>query len=239
MPVDLNADVGESFGRWRLGDDALLLPHLSSANVACGFHAGDPATLLSTVTAAARAGVAVGAQVGYPDLVGFGRRAMDVDPDDLVADVLYQVGALDGLCRAAGIRVRYVKAHGALYHRITTDAGQADAVARAAATCGLPLLHAGDGAVSAAAQRHGVRLVREGFADRRYIGEVGASALVPRSTSGALIEDPDAAARQALALVDAGVESICVHGDTAGAAQIAAAVRSALVGRGFDVVAFA
>jgi len=236
--VDINADIGESYGRWRLGDDSALLPHLTSANIACGFHAGDPATMVATVAAAAQHGVVIGAQVSYPDLVGFGRRAMDISADDLRADVLYQVGALDGICRAAGVLVRYVKPHGALYHRVATDAVQATALVQAVAAFGdLCVVHAGDGAVAAAATAAGVRCVSEGFADREYAGAVGRSALVAR-TSGGLITDPDRAVAQALALVGV-VDSICIHGDTDGAPAIAGAVRAALAARDVKVAAFA
>ena len=129
--IDLNADVAESFGRWRLGDDEALLPLLTSANVACGFHAGDARTIRGTVAACADLGVVVGAQVSYRDLAGFGRRAMEVDPADLEADVLYQIAAVDGLARTAGVRARYVKPHGALYHRVLDDEGQAAALVAA------------------------------------------------------------------------------------------------------------
>ncbi len=238
LRVDVNADVGESYGRWRLGDDAALLPHLTSANVACGFHAGDPSTILATVTAAVNHGVAVGAQVSYPDLVGFGRRTMQVSPDQLQADVLYQIGALDGICRAVGTQVRYVKPHGALYHRVAIDEEQATALVAAIASYGdLPLVHHSHGAAVTAARVAGVRCVSEGFADREYVGEIGRSALVPRE-SGGVITDPDRAAAQAVALMGV-VDTICVHGDTAGAPGIAAAVRTRLADRGAKVVAFA
>ena len=128
--IDLNADLGESFGQWTMGDDAAMLDLVTSANVACGFHAGDPRTIRRTVDLAVERGVVIGAHVAYPDLVGFGRRAMDIDPADLAADVLYQLGALDGLCRVAGTNVRYVKPHGALYHRVNADPAQADALDR-------------------------------------------------------------------------------------------------------------
>lgn len=238
MRIDINADVGESFGRWRLGDDAALLPYLSSANVACGFHAGDPATMVATVAAAARRGVSIGAQVSYPDLVGFGRRTMEISVEQLRADVLYQIGALDGICRAAGTHVRYVKPHGALYHRIAIDDEQAAAVVEAiCAFDNLALVHHSYGAAVTAATAVGVRCVSEGFADRVYAGEVGRSGLVLRE-SGGLITDPDRAAAQALALVGV-VDSICIHGDTDGAPQIAAAVRAALAAKDVKVAAFA
>jgi UPF0271 protein len=236
--VDVNADVGESFGRWRLGDDLAMLPYLTSANVACGFHAGDPATMLETVTAAVNHGVAIGAQVSYPDLVGFGRRSMQISPDQLKADVLYQIGALDGICRALGTHVRFVKPHGALYHRVAIDDEQATALVTAIASYGdLPLVHQSHGAAVIAAGVAGVRCVSEGFADREYVGEIGRSALVPRETGG-VITDPDQAAAQAVALLGV-VDTICVHGDTPGAPHIAAAVRTRLTDRAAEVAAFA
>ncbi len=237
--MDINADLGESFGRWTLGDDAALLPLITSANVACGFHAGDPTTLRTTVLEATRLGVVVGAQISYPDLVGFGRRAMEVEPRDLESDVLYQMSALDGLCRVAGSAVRYLKPHGALYHRTLVDAAQADAVASAVALYDetLPILTMEDGALADAAHRRGLRVVREGFVDRAYRPD---GRLVPRTEPSALLTDPAEAAEQAARLVDAGrFDSLCVHGDTAGAAAIAVAVRAALDSAGITVRAFA
>lgn len=237
--MDINADVGESFGRWTLGDDASLLPLITSANVACGFHAGDPTTLRATVLEATRLGVVVGAQVSYPDLAGFGRRAMEVQPRDLEADVLYQMSALDGLCRVAGSAVRYLKPHGALYHRTLVDAAQAEAVASAVSVYDetLPILTMDDGALADAARRRGLRVVREGFVERAYRPD---GRLVPRTEPGALLTDPAEAAAQAARLVDVGrFDSLCVHGDTAGAAAIAAAVRAALDAAGITVRAFA
>ena len=171
MPViDLNSDVGESFGRWTLGDDAALMPLITSANVACGFHAGDPRTLRDTCSAAAEHGVTVGAQVGYRDLAGFGRRFIDVEPSDLVADVVYQIGALQALAAASGTTVRYVKPHGALYNAIVHHRDQAAAVVEAVrvvdpdlALVGLP-----GSAVLELAAAAGLRTVREAFADRAY-----------------------------------------------------------------------
>jgi UPF0271 protein len=235
--VDLNADVGESYGRWQLGDDAALLPLLTSANVACGFHAGDPLTLRRTVALAAEHGVSVGAQVSYPDLGGFGRRAMDLAPDELEADVLYQLGALEGLCRAAGTEVGYLKAHGALYHRTVDDEGQADAVVAAllAHGGGLPVLTTAGSALAVSASAAGVRVVSEGFADRRYDAE---GRLVPRTEPGALLTDPHEVADQAVRLA-ATVDSLCLHGDTPGAPALAEAVRSALAAADVAVESFA
>jgi len=237
--IDLNADLGESFGRWRLGDDAALLPHLTSANVACGFHAGDAVTIRDTVAACVRGGVAVGAQVSYRDLAGFGRRAMDVDPDDLHADVLYQVAAVDGLARVAGGRARYLKPHGALYWRCVEDPVQAGAVAAAvrdwdpAAT----VLTAAGGALAAAAREAGLAVAAEGFADRGH-GPDGRP--LPRSAPGALLTDPGRVAAQAVELAATGeYRSLCVHGDTPGAPALAAAVRTALATAGWTLAAFA
>ncbi len=237
--IDINADLGESYGRWTLGDDDALLPLITSANVACGFHAGDPSTLRATVVAAARQGVVVGAQVSYPDLAGFGRRAMDIEPHDLESDVLYQLSALDGLCRVAGIAVCYLKPHGALYHRTLVDDAQAEAVASALMVYdkALPVMTMADGALARSARRQGLRVIREGFVDRAY-GNDGR--LVSRSEAGALLTDPAAAATQAARLAASGrYDSLCVHGDTAHAADIASAARTALEAAGMTVRAFA
>ena len=236
--IDLNADVGESFGRWQLGDDAALLPHLTSANVACGFHAGDPRTIRETVRGCVSLGVVIGAQVSYPDLVGFGRRVMHVGAEDLAADVLYQLGALDGLARTEGGEVAYVKAHGALYLRTLDDEAQAGALASAVAAWGrdLPVLTTAGGALAEAAAAAGLRVVSEGFADRAY-GDDGR--IVPRSQPGAVLDDPATAAAQAERLAASGsYESLCVHGDTPGAAAMAAAVRRRLLDAGYDIVSF-
>ncbi|GAA1524730.1 LamB/YcsF family protein [Nocardioides humi] len=235
--VDLNADVGESFGRWRLGDDDALLPHLTSANVACGFHAGDPLTLRRTCELAVSLGVAIGAQVGYRDLAGFGRRYVDVPAAELEAEVLYQLGALDGIARAAGGRVAYVKPHGALYHAVSRDPEQADAVVGAVrAYGGLPVLGLAGSSFLAAAADAGLEVVGEGFADRAYLPDGG---LVPRSAPGAVLTDPAAAAAQAVVLARSGeVRSLCVHGDSPGAPALAAAVRAALGEAGIAVGSF-
>ncbi len=236
--IDLNADLGESFGRWRLGDDSALLPLLTSANVACGFHAGDALTLRRTVVEAAEHGVAVGAQVSYRDLAGFGRREMEMEPDELAADVIYQIGALAGLCRTVGSIVRYVKPHGALYHRTLKDPVQAGALVAAIVDydSSLPLMTMAGGEVADLARAAGLRVVLEGFADRAY---EQSGRLVPRTQAGALLNDPEDVARQALRLAEAGeVDSLCVHGDTPGAPALARAARRALEGAGFTVAAF-
>jgi UPF0271 protein len=249
--VDLNSDLGEGYGRWALGDDAALLEVVTSANVACGFHAGDPATIDRTVRTAVERGVAVGAQVSYPDLVGFGRREIDVPPADLTADVLYQLGALEAFARAAGSRVRYVKPHGALYNRIARDPVQAAAVVEAIRRYDpdLPLLTLPGSAAMAAAAEAGVPAVGEGFADRAYTGE---GRLVSRREAGAVLHDPARVAARAVTMATEGrvettdggevaveVRSLCVHGDTPGAAELARAVRAALEEAGVTLEAFA
>ena len=236
--IDLNADLGESFGNWRMGDDAALLDVVTSANVACGFHAGDPRTIRRTVELATERGVVIGAHVAYPDLVGFGRRALDIDPADLEADVLYQLGALDAMCRVAGTAVRYVKAHGALYHRVNVDPVQAEALALAVAKFDPALLLLGAaGPLVDAATRRGMRVVGEGLTDRAYRPD---GSLVPRSEPGAVHAHSDAIVGQALSLAARpDIDSLCVHGDTANAAAHARAVRQALVDAGYELQSFA
>lgn len=235
--IDLNSDVGEGFGVWPGGPDEALIPMLSSVNVACGFHAGDPAIMQRTCATARQHGCVIGAQVSYPDLAGFGRRFIDMQPADLTAAVVYQLGALDAFARLADSRVRYVKPHGALYNAIVSHDGQATAVAAAthAYDPSLAMLGLQGSAIELACGRLGLRFVAEGFADRAYTDE---GTLVPRTQAGALITDPDAAAVQALALAERGVESICVHSDTPGAPEILATVALALVGAGYTKQSF-
>ncbi|NQX29757.1 LamB/YcsF family protein [Microbacteriaceae bacterium VKM Ac-2854] len=238
--IDLNADLGEGFGAWRMGDDAAMLDVVTSANIACGFHAGDPSIMLATCRAAAERGVAIGAHVAYRDLAGFGRRDVDLAPDELYADVVYQLGALDAAARAAGTSVRYIKPHGALYNRIVHDEEQAEAVARAVrdVTRELPLLGLAGSVAHAAAERLGLRVLREAFVDRAY---THGATLVPRSVTGSVLHDPAEIARRAVRMaaegrtvaitgesIDIEVDSLCVHGDTPGAVAMAIAVRDAL-----------
>jgi len=234
--VDLNADLGESYGRWQLGDDEALLKVVTSANIACGFHAGDPTTLLRTCEAAVAARVVIGAQVGYVDLRGFGRRFLDVAPDDLSADVIYQIGALDGLARTVGGRVAYLKPHGALYNAVVHHEAQARAVVEGvrAYDTALPVLGLPGSVLLREAETAGLPVVREGFADRAYAAD---GPLVPRDQPGAVLHDPDAIAAQAVRLAP-DVDSVCVHGDTPGAVAAARAVRQALNGAGIDVHPF-
>jgi UPF0271 protein len=236
LKIDLNADVGESFGRWTLGDDAALMPYLTSANIACGFHAGDPHTILTACEAAAVHGVTVGAQVGYRDLAGFGRRFIDVAPEDLHADVVYQVGALRALA-APGRLVRYLKPHGALYHAVNRVERQARAVVDAAGDLDmLPVLGLPGSRFLEIAAQEGLRTFAEGFVDRRYRDD---GSLVARDQPGAVLEDPDEAAEQAVRLAQDGVvRSLCLHGDSPAAHATAAAVRGALHKAGISVRPF-
>ncbi|MEU0495099.1 5-oxoprolinase subunit PxpA [Mycobacterium sp. NPDC006124] len=250
VTVDLNADLGEGFGVWTLGDDDAMLEVVTSANVACGFHAGDPAGLLRVCRAAARQGVRIGAQVSYRDLAGFGRRYIDATAEDLTADVVYQIGALQSLATAAGSTVSYVKPHGALYNTIVHDEGQAAAVAAAvhAVDPGLPVLGLSGSAFFTAADALGLRTVSEVFADRAYTPE---GSLVSRREPGAVLTDASAIAARVSAMVGSGTveavdgstvaitaESICVHGDSPGAVRSATAVRARLSADGVMLRAF-
>jgi len=247
MVIDLNSDLGESFGHWRLGDDAALLRVVSSANVACGFHAGDPRVMRATVKAARAAGVAVGAHPGYPDRRGFGRVPMTLPPDVVRDDVLYQVGALAAIAAAEGVRLAHVKPHGALYGAMAADAAVALAVASAVAEADaeLPLMVLAGSAAERTLEAAGVPLLREGFLDRAYLPN---GSLAPRGTPGALHDDPDTVVAQALALALEGrvratdgselhlsVESLCIHGDTPAAVAMARRVRAALEAAGVQV----
>jgi 5-oxoprolinase (ATP-hydrolysing) subunit A len=250
VTVDLNADLGESFGVWRLGDDDAMLDVITSANVACGFHAGDAATLARTCRAAAERGVRIGAQVSYRDLAGFGRRFIDMPADELTADVIYQIGALQALAHAAGSTVSYVKPHGALYNTIVGNHDQALAVANAvlAVDRGLPVLGLSGSVFFAEAQELGLRTVPEAFADRAYRSD---GQLVSRRQPNAVLRDIDEIADRVASMVTAGrvaaadgstipvtVESVCVHGDSPGAVQIANAVRDRLVAEGVALKSF-
>jgi UPF0271 protein len=249
--MDLNSDLGEGFGQWTLGDDDALLDVVTSANVACGFHAGDPSTMRRVCDRAAEVGVAIGAQVGYRDLAGFGRRFIDMEPDALTQDVIHQIGALDAFARVAGTAVRYVKPHGALYNAIVHHEEQAAAVVRAVLDYdpNLPVLGLSGSVWLRLAQESGLTVVHEAFADRAYTPE---GTLVSRRLPGAVLQDPTEIARRCVAMatgepvadVDGSplvlrVESICVHGDTPGAVGIARQVRDALVRAGVSIVPFA
>ncbi|AWW40668.1 MULTISPECIES: LamB/YcsF family protein [Streptomyces] len=249
--IDLNADLGEGFGRWRLTDDEQLLSVVTSANVACGFHAGDAATMRRVCRLAAARGVTIGAQVSYRDLAGFGRRAMDVPPDELAAEVAYQIGALEVFARAAGARVAYVKPHGALYNRVVHDEEQAAAVVDGVllADAALPVLGLPGSRLLDLAARAGLPAVPEAFADRAYTEQ---GTLVPRGQEGAVVTDPDTVVGRSVSLarsgtvtarsgarIDVRARSLCLHGDTPGAVELARRVRRRLEESGVRVEAFA
>ena len=249
--VDLNSDLGEGFGHWTLGDDDALLQVVTSANVACGFHAGDATTMRRVCDRAVASEVAIGAQVGYRDLPGFGRRFIDIEPKALAAEVIYQIGALDGFARIAGSRVRYVKPHGALYNAIVHHEQQAAAVVEAVCAYDrtLPVLGLPGSAWLRLAAEAGLTVVHEAFADRAYTPQ---GTLVSRRLPGSVLHDGPEIARRCVAMATGGTikdieggdlllspGSICVHGDTPGAVQIARLVRDALAGAGITLTSFA
>ncbi|MGO1255048.1 MAG: LamB/YcsF family protein [Microbacterium gubbeenense] len=248
--MDLNSDVGESFGEWPMGDDAAMFRHVTSANIACGFHAGDPSGIARTCRAAVDAGVAIGAHVGYRDLVGFGRRFIDCSESELADDVAYQIGALQALARREGGEVRYVKPHGALYNAIVHHEAHVRAVVEAVASVdpNLALLHLPGSVALDTARTRGIRGVREAFADRAYLPN---GRLVPRTETGAVLRDPEAVASRMARFASDGVieaidgsdvridaESICLHGDTPGAVALAATVRERLETAGIELRSF-
>lgn len=237
--VDLNSDVGEGYGAWPGGPDRELMNIITSANIACGFHAGDPSIMRRTCEMAVENNVAIGAHVSYPDLAGFGRRFIDMKPDELADAVIYQLGALEACARVAGSSITYVKPHGALYNTIVRHEAQAEAVAGAVKQYNpkLPLLGlpGTDSAIERAAANHGLRFLFEGFADRGYAPD---GTLIPRGQPGALLTDEDAAAAQAVKVADKGIVSICLHSDTPGAATLGAAVAVGLLKAGYELRPF-
>lgn len=248
--IDLNSDLGESFGPWPMGDDAAMLDVVTSANIACGFHAGDPAGILRSLKAAAERGVTVGAHIGYRDLVGFGRRNMEATDAELTADAIYQIGALQGLAQAADTRVAYVKPHGALYNTIAHDARQAAAVIAAikAVDATLPLMVLTNAPVVRQAREAGLTVICEAFADRNYMPD---GTLVSRTRQDAVLHDPALIAQRMLRLVREGritaidgseieldAQSICVHGDTPAAVNIARQLRQDLSAAGVALTPF-
>ncbi len=249
--MDLNSDLGEGFGHWTLGEDDALLGVVTSANVACGYHAGDASIMRRVCERAVQSGVAIGAQVGYRDLPGFGRRFIDVEPDALIQDVIYQIGALEAFARVAGSRVRYVKPHGALYNAIVHHEQQAAAVVRAVVDYDptLPVLGLPGSSFLRLAAEAGLTVVHEAFADRAYTPQ---GTLVSRRLPGAVLHDAAEIARRCVAMatgepitdIDGGrlslePQSICVHGDTPGAVQIARQVQQALTSAGVALAPFA
>jgi UPF0271 protein len=246
LRIDLNADVGESYGAYTMGDDAAILEHVSSANVACGWHAGDPLTMRRTVCLAVERGVAVGAHPSYPDLMGFGRRVMQLTPEEAQSYVLYQVGALTAFCKAAGTTLQHVKPHGALYAAAADDYALAEAIACGVSEAGrgLILVVLPGSELEKAGRAAGLRVAREGFADREYTDE---GRLVSRTVPGAVIHDPDRIAERVVQMIQGRltamtgrplavqVETICLHGDTPGAAALARATRRAVDEAGVTV----
>lgn len=247
--IDLNSDVGESFGRYTLGEDHALFEVITSANIACGWHAGDPLVMRATVRAAARKGVALGAHPGYPDLQGFGRRELRLTPEEVYSFTLYQLGAIAAFARAEGAPLRHVKAHGALYNQLAREAPLAEAFAQAVRDfdARLMVMTLPNSALERAAQAAGLRVLREGFADRAYRPD---GSLVPRSEAGALLHDPAEVVRRAVRMATAGevitstgeaiplpIDTLCIHGDTPGAANLARRVREALAAAGVRVAA--
>ncbi len=249
MRVDLNCDMGESYGAWTIGNDAAVLPHITSASIACGFHAGDPSVMRSTVELALTHGVSIGAHPGLPDLVGFGRRELAASPQDVHDMVVYQIGALQATARSDGAALRHVKPHGALYNMAAQRRDLADAIARAVVGVDARLLLFGlsGSALIDAGAAHGLRTVSEVFADRNYRTD---GTLVPRSMPDALITDADRAAERVVQMVRHGTvtsidgaeirivaESICIHGDATGAPQFAQRIGAALRSAGISVLA--
>ncbi|MFI5775641.1 LamB/YcsF family protein [Nocardia sp. NPDC051570] len=247
--IDLNSDLGEGFGAWAMGDDAALLDIVTSANIACGFHAGDPSIMRRTCALAVARGVRIGAHISYRDLAGFGRRAMAVAPRELADETLYQIGALDAFARSAGDRVRYVKPHGALYHSASAERDIADAIICAIAEYGqLSVLGLPGSQLQAAAQDAGIPFHAEGFADRAY---TPAATLVSRSEPGSVLGEESALAQAMSIAVDGATRdmagapvavparSLCVHGDSPGAVAMARSIREALAAKGVELRAFA
>ena len=249
MRVDINCDMGESFGAYEIGADSELLPYVTSANIACGFHGGDPAVMRTTVAAAMTLGVAIGAHPGLPDLVGFGRRAMQVTPQEVYDLIIYQVGALDGFARAAGTKLRHVKPHGALYNMAAAQPALADAIVRAVRDVDRELVLYGlaGSHLLTAAERVGITAASEAFADRNYLHD---GALVARQRPDALVTDVDEAVRRAIRMVREGVvadvdgedipiraDTICIHGDGPNAAELAQRLRRGLEAAGIEVAA--
>jgi UPF0271 protein len=245
--IDINCDMGESYGAWKMGADAEVMPHITSANIACGFHGGDPATIRKTVRLALDHGVAIGAHPSLPDLQGFGRRPMKISPQDMYDLVVYQAGAVEGFARAAGGRLHHIKCHGALYNMAANDEGLSEAMVRAAKDLGTMLYVLSNSKNFHIGRSAGVPVLGEVFADRGYTDE---GTLAPRDQAGGMIEDAAQAVRQALAMVEDGyvtslsgkrvpvaANTICLHGDQPGAAAFARAVRKAFEEKGITVAA--
>jgi 5-oxoprolinase (ATP-hydrolysing) subunit A len=245
--IDLNCDMGESYGAWKMGDDAAVMPFLTSANIACGFHGGDPATIRRTVALAVKHGVAVGAHPSLPDLQGFGRRAMKITPQEMYDLVVYQAGAVDAFARAAGTKLHHIKCHGALYNMAANDEALSEAMVKAARDLGVMLYVLSMSKNFQIAKKAGIQVAGEVFADRGYADD---GTLWPRDKPGAMIEDAAKAVQQALAMVEEGyvtsvngrrvpvaADTLCLHGDQPGAAQFASLIRRTFTEKGIKVAA--
>jgi len=243
MKIDLNCDLGESFGRYQLGNDAAIMPFITSANIACGFHAGDAIVMQSTVRLAKQYGVAIGPHPSWPDLQGFGRREMKISPEETEALILYQIGSLSVFARTEGLRLRHVKPHGALYNQAAKDRTLADAIARAVKRFSGDLILVGLAGSSLidAGMEAGLRVANEGFPDRAYNPD---GSLMSRNLPGAVIESPEEVARNAIRLArdgiqfgkkHVGVDTLCLHGDNVHAAQNALKLREAMEREGIEI----
>ena len=245
--IDLNCDMGESYGAWKMGDDAGVMPYISSANVACGFHGGDPATIRKTVRLAIDNGVAIGAHPSLPDIMGFGRRTMRISPQEMYDLVVYQAGAVEGFAHAAGSKLHHIKCHGALYNMAANDEGLSDAMVRAAKDLGAMLYVLSRSKNFEIAKKAGIAVCGEVFADRGYTDE---GTLAPRDKPGGMIEDADKAVKQALAMIEEGyvtslsgkkvpvaADTLCIHGDQPGAVAFAKALRASFKQKRIEVVA--
>ena len=247
--IDLNCDMGESYGAWKMGADAGVMPFISSANIACGFHAGDPATIRTTVRLALDSGVAVGAHPSLPDLMGFGRRVMRISPQEMYDLVVYQAGAVEAFARVAGAKLHHVKCHGALYNMAVNDEALSEAMVRAVKDLGPEvILYALSGSKTLeAGKKSGIRVLGEVFGDRGYSDD---GTLAPRDKSGGMIEDAEASVKQVLGMIEGGyvtslagkrvavtADTLCLHGDQPGAVVFAQTLRKVFSEKGITVVA--
>jgi len=245
--IDLNCDMGESFGAWKMGNDAGVMPFITSANIACGFHGGDPATIRQTVRLAVDHGVAVGAHPSLPDLMGFGRRTMRISPQDMYDLVVYQAGAVEAFARAAGAKLHHVKCHGALYNMAAVDEGLSESMVKAARDLGVMLYVLSNSITMKIAKSKNISVAGEVFADRGYSDD---GTLAPRDKPGGMIEDKDESLKHALRMVEEGVvvslsgkripvaaDTLCLHGDQPGAVEFASHIRKAFTARGINIAA--
>ncbi|OAI53281.1 lactam utilization protein LamB [Betaproteobacteria bacterium SCGC AG-212-J23] len=245
--IDLNCDMGESYGAWKMGDDAGIMPLISSANIACGFHGGDPATIRKTVRLAVDNGVAIGAHPSLPDIQGFGRRVMKISPQDMYDLVVYQAGAVEAFARAAGSKLHHIKCHGALYNMAATDEGLSEAMARAAKDLGVMVYTLSNSTMMKIVKQKGVQTIAEVFADRGYSDD---GTLAPRDKPGGMIEDAQQSVKQALGMIEGGfvtslsgkrvpvaADTICLHGDQPGAVAFAKELRKKFTEKGIQLVA--